>query len=443
MSIVLAHGLGGRSDLPIPVELAMYAAGAAVVVSFAALGALWMAPKLRGADGGRPLPAGLERALDASATKSVLRLIAGVGLVVTLMAALLGPASSGENPAPTWLYVWFWVGLVPASVLLGPVWRYLNPLRGVSAVLSRLAGDPDETGVRPLGFGYWPAAVGLLVFLWLELVYPSGDAPVTVFAFLVAYAAVQLCGSALYGGQWYAYGDPFEVYSTLLSRSAPFGRRSDGRMVVRNPLDGLAGLTADRSLVVVICVILGSTAFDGLSRTSLWSSWASSTSGLANIALGTAGLLGAIGFVAATYTIAVSLAGRITTRRPATGSATLPARFAHSLVPIGVGYTVAHYFSLLVFQGQAGYILGSDPLGSGANLLGTAEWTINYTAVSPTVIAAVQVAAIVLGHIVAVVVAHDRAITLFPGRDKTRSQYPLLAVMVLYTVGGIGLLLGA
>jgi uncharacterized membrane protein len=164
---------------------------------------------------------------------------------------------------------------------------------------------------------------------------------------------------------------------------------------------------------------------------------------LANIARGTAGLLGAIGFVAATYTIAVSLAGRITTRRPATGSATLPARFAHSLVPIGVGYTVAHYFSLLVFQGQAGYILGSDPLGSGANLLGTAEWTINYTAVSPTVIAAVQVAAIVLGHIVAVVVAHDRAITLFPGRDKTRSQYPLLAVMVLYTVGGIGLLLGA
>ncbi len=147
-----------------------------------------------------------------------------------------------------------------------------------------------------------------------------------------------------------------------------------------------------------------------------------------------------IAFVALTYAGAM-LVTRATVNRsdPVWG---LSATFLHSLIPIMIGYTIAHYFSLFVFQGQAGYILASDPLGTGLNLLGTAEWTIDYTVVSTATIAIVQIAATVTGHVIGIVAAHDRAVGVFTGRDKTRGQYALLAVMVVYTVGGIALLVG-
>ncbi|HET9289899.1 MAG TPA: hypothetical protein VFQ49_02370, partial [Actinomycetes bacterium] len=117
-------------------------------------------------------------------------------------------------------------------------------------------------------------------------------------------------------------------------------------------------------------------------------------------------------------------------------------QFAHSLVPILIGYTVAHYFSLLVFQGQAGYILASDPLQKGWNLFGTADWRMNLLLVSTSAIALIQVGSIVTGHVLGVVAAHDRAVATFRGRDMLRGQYLLLTTMVFYTLSGIALLVG-
>jgi hypothetical protein len=104
---------------------------------------------------------------------------------------------------------------------------------------------------------------------------------------------------------------------------------------------------------------------------------------------------------------------------------------------------VAHYFSLVVFEGQGALALLSDPLGRGWDLFGTASWRIDYRAVSPSTIAWVQAGAIVVGHAVGVAVAHDRAVALFDRRQADRSQRPLVGVMVAYTVGGLALLLGA
>ena len=119
-------------------------------------------------------------------------------------------------------------------------------------------------------------------------------------------------------------------------------------------------------------------------------------------------------------------------------------RFVHSLLPIAVGYTVAHYFSLVVFQGQAGYLLASDPLGRGWDLFDTAGQAIDYRVISTGAIALVQVAAILTGHVLGVFIAHDRAIADYTrSRQRLRAQYPLLVVMVTYTLGGIALLLGA
>jgi hypothetical protein len=253
----------------------------------------------------------------------------------------------------------------------------LNPLRTLSAGLVRLAGDPDQQHAGPLlpRLGYWPAAIGLAAFALLELVYPDRDEPFTLLIFLVAYAWVQLAAAFRCGQAWYARGDAFEVYSSLIARLCPVGRRADGRLAVRNPLAGLAGLHPEPGLVAVVCVLLGSTAFDRLSRTRWWSDLTLLASPTASILLGTAGLLGAIAVVAVTYTIATRASQHYLPADPAANpSDRLDRQFVHSLIPILVGYTIAHYFSLLVFQGQAGYILASDPFATGWDLFGTADW---------------------------------------------------------------------
>jgi len=437
---ILAHGIGGRSDLPVPLWLAQYGAVTALVVSFVVLITFWKTPRLEaGAAGaGRPLPAWLQRLVDARATRVGLRALGLLLAGATVVVAALGPNSSAVNPAPTWVYVWFWVGLVPASILLGPVWRLLNPLRTLSAGLARLARDPEPRPMPPW-LGYWPAAAGLAVFAWLELVYLYRDEPFTLLVFFILYGTVQLWAGFLYGQDWYARGDPFEVYSSLLGSLSPFGRRDDGRLVLRNPLAGLAGLKAEPGLVAVVCVLLGSTAFDGLSRTQGWNNLIIDAGPLQNALLGTVGLLVMIAVVAVTFEVATRASERFRRRGDA---GELDRRFVHSLVPILVGYTVAHYFSLFVFQGQAGYILVSDPFDRGWDLFGTADWKINLLLVSTTAIAVVQVCSIVTGHVLGVVVAHDRAVATFRGRDTLRGQYPLLVTMVFYTLGGIALLLG-
>jgi hypothetical protein len=444
---ILAHGIGGRSDLPVPLWLAQYGAAAALLVSFTVLGLFWRTPRLEGsaAHDGRPLPEGLRRFADARATRAGLRALGLLMAVLTVVVAAFGPNNSGSNPAPTWVYVWFWVGLVPASLLLGPIWRLLNPLRTISAGLARLAGDPGQAHARPLpaGLGYWPAAVSLTVFAWLELVYPYRDEPYTLLVFILLYAWAQLVAAFRYGQAWYARGDGFEVYSTLVAHLCPIGRRVDGRLGLRNPLAGLADLRPAPGLLAVICVLLGSTAFDGLSRTRWWTDLTLEASPLASAALGTAGLLGAIGIVVVTYTAATRAAGQYMGDRRADDPGDRPEwQFMHSLVPILIGYTVAHYFSLMVFQGQMGYILASDPFDQGWNLFGTADWRMNLTLVSTSAIALIQVGAIVTGHVLGVICAHDRAVALFKGRDQLRGQYLLLTVMVFYTLSGIALLVG-
>ena len=434
----LAHGIGGRSDLPIPLWLAVYAAAMAVLASFFAVAAFWPTPRLRGDHPGRPLPAAVQRLVDAPATRVALRALGVAAFAVFLAVAWVGRNNAALNPTPTWFYVWFWVALVPASVLLGPVWRLLNPLRAFTAVLlAPRRGRPlrsDPAGLRRLG--YWPATLSIAAFVWLELVWIRPAVPRTIALFVTGYAAVHVAAGVLVGQRWFDRGDGFEAYSSLLAHLSPLGRNADGRIALRNPLDGLAGLRPAAGLVALVCTVLGSTAFDGLSRTTRWQRLTNGVDQAGYVALGTVGLAASVAGVAAVYLSALALT------RPYTARPDLPAAFVHCLVPIAVGYTVAHYFSLAVFQGQAGVLLATDPFGRGWDLFGTAGATIDYTVVSTRAIALVQVAAIVSGHILGVIAAHDRAVELLPRRVARRGQYPLLAAMVGYTCLGIALLVG-
>lgn len=426
------HGIGGRGDLPVPLWLAIYSAGAAVAVSFFALAAFWSQPRFEVADG-RPL-ARLTRFVDARPTRWLLKAAGLAALALLLGAAWFGNPEPTLNPAPTWLYVWIWVGIIPLSLICGPIWRLLNPLRTI-------AGLARHTSYRKLpdGIAYWAAVAGLAGFLWLELVYPDGSEPLVVAIFVSMYAVVNVAAGIVYGPAWFGVGDSFEVYAEVLGRLSPVGRGAYGRLQLRNPLAGLATLPQQPGIVALLCLLLGSTAFDGISR---WSAWTRRTGELdrtQHLVVYTLGLIAAVAIVTGLFLLAARTTGSARIRPRVAGAAGLPGAFVHSLVPIAIGYAVAHYFSFAMFQGQAGVLLATDPFGRGWDLLGTNGMRIDYAFLSTGFIAGVQIGAIVLGHVLGVVSAHDRAAELFRRRELRQAQYPMLAAMVVFTAGGIAL----
>ncbi|SFB51408.1 hypothetical protein SAMN05216266_11589 [Amycolatopsis marina] len=438
--MILAHGLGGRSDLPVPLWLALYGGAIAVLVSFFALTVFWKTPKLGGDRSGRALPGPLRRVIDSAGLRALLRACGVLAFAALLVTAWAGTGSSATNPASTWFYVWFWVGLVPLSLLFGPVWRLINPLRTLAGLLGGRWSRRPRSALPDRG--YWPAVVGLAAFLWLELVYDRSDAPRAIAVFVTGYAVLQIAAGVRYGPRWFDRGDGFEVYAGLIARLAPFGRRADGVLVLRNPLNGLAA-GSGAGVTPVVLLLLGSTAFDGLTRLPVWTDLTRETGRVPGMLLGTAGLAASVAAIALTYVGGIWLT-RPYLRRRAGGEPVEPyGAFAHSLIPIMVGYTVAHYFSFAVFQGQAGYLLATDPLGLGYDWLGVAGSRIDYTVVSVTAIAFVQIIAIVGGHVAGVTSAHDRAISVLRKDHVTVGQFPMLAVMVGYTAAGIALVSGA
>ncbi|GAA3771969.1 hypothetical protein GCM10022225_69140 [Plantactinospora mayteni] len=435
----LAHGVGGRQDLPIPFGLALTGALVALVVSFVALGALWREPRLgTGTEPPRPLPAPVQRVASARAWPWLCRL---VGLVVAAYVGLgfAGP-DTADNPTAGVVYVLFWVGLLPLSLLFGPVWRALNPLRTLHLLAClALRRDPSR-GLRdlPSGLGYWPAAGGLFAFVWLELVAPHRVSLPVIGGWLGGYAVAMLAGAVVYGSRWFDRGDAFEVYSAVVGRLAVLARRRDGTLVRRHPLDGIAGLRPAPGLVAFVVVLLGSTMYDSLSNAPIWVRVLQSGAAPAPL-LGTIGLALVCALVLAAYLGATGLAGRFGGRpvRECAGE------LAHSIVPIAVGYLVAHYFTLFVLEGQRTLALLADPLGTGADWLGTGSWTVRALGTSPAGTALLQVTVIVLGHVFGTVLAHDRALRLFDRRTAVVGQLPLLALMVVYTTAGLLLLFAA
>ena len=432
---ILAHGVGSRQDLPLPFGLAVAGAATALVVSFVALAVLWPAPRLDGAHAGRTLPSPVAALLDSRATRIGL---AGLGAAFTLyvLAALLLGRDDADNPVPFVVFVLLWVGVVPLSVAFGPVWRRVNPVRSLHLAGSRVARLDPAVGLLPLPrrLGYWPAAVGLLAFTWLELIAPDNATLPVLRVAIALYVGAQLLGGLVFGSHWFDRGDAFEVWSGLFGRLSPLGRRADDRLVVRSPLAGLDALPAAPGLVATVAVMLGTTAYDGASGSPRWFIFAQSSGSPTLVR--TLGLVTVVAVVGLLFTAGTRLAGRAGGADPRS----MPAAFAHSLVPIALGYVVAHYWSLLVLEGQNAVIHLADPLGTRANVLGLADRTPDTTLLAPTLVAVVQVLAIVGGHVLGVVLAHDRAVRLFARRRAVLGQLPLLALMVLYTCGGLFLL---
>ncbi len=428
-----AHGVGTRQDLPLPFTAVLIGAAAALLVSFVALGALWPEPRLR-ADAGRPLPPFLSRTLSSPVFKGIWVTLSLLLTAWTVMALVFG-VDDANNPVPYVAYVWLWVGLAVLSLVFGPVWAWLNPIRWLHNGLTRLARLDPGASMTTWSPGYWPAALGIFAFVWLELIAPDATSLLVLRVAIGAFVLIDLLGALVFGRGWFARADPFEVWSRLYGSLSPLARRPDGAWVLRTPLHGANAVAVDRGLLATGSVMLGSTAYDGFSSEPLWYTFVQS-SDLPSELLSTAGLLGMCLVVALSLHLAAAVSARLA-GIPVRG---LAAQFAPSLLPIAAGYVVAHYWSLLVFEGQNTWIKLSDPLGTGANWLGTGELTANAALLAPTLVATIQVVAIVTGHVLGVVLAHERAVTLFERRVAVIGQVPLLVLMVGYTCGGLLLL---
>jgi hypothetical protein len=433
---VLAHGaISGRIDLPVPQWLFVFGAATALIVSFVALSTLWTEPRFEQRPARRALAGWMQAVLTNRVLEWVLRAAMLVFFVVVAMASARR-ASVTETIGPIVVYAWFWVGLAVAHALLGNLWATLSPFD----TIGRLVGFPDEDPEHPYqaSWGRWPAAILLLAFVWVELVNPV-DFDGSLGILIVGYTLIQIAGMHRFGRRvWLENGEAFGVYFGLLAGIAPFARREDGRVVVRPFLAGLARVPPRPGLLAIVLIALGSTTFDGLSRTGFWVRWTLALGGVVRIVVFTAGLLAVIAAVSLAYFLAMRAAARIVDGE----WRALAVRYAHSLVPIVLAYVIAHYFSFLVLEGQLGLVRLSDPFGVGWDLFGTSDWVVNLALVSPTTIWYVQVAAIVIGHVGGVILAHDRAIAMFDRGDAVRTQYALLAVMILFTASGLLVLSG-
>lgn len=453
-----AHALVTRQDLPIPAWLFAWAASIVLIVSFFALSAAWRTPRFE-QEHWRPLGAALSRLLLGGPLQALCGLVSVFLLGVAIYSGLRGTEAPDRNFAVTFLFVTTWLGFPFFSALLGNIFRPFNPWRAVGrlagSTFRAIAGQRSGRLAYPERMGRWPAAIGLLAFVWLEVVYGSsggvavGLPPHAAAVAALLYSAYTLAMMALFGvEEWCERGEIFSVYFGMFSQLGAFGVE-DGRLGRRRMLSAATHWATIPGSAAVVIASIATTSFDGAQEGAFKAAIESVFNWLVDRGVGltaslrltdTVFLLLTFAGVALVYALGVR---GMRTVRGAPSAAKLRVGFAHTLIPIALAYLVAHYFSLFVFQEQAQvtYLL-SDPLGTAsADLFGTASGGIDFHVLSSNAIWYVQVAALVVGHVLGLTLAHDRALVYWPDyRQASRSQYWMLAVMVAFTCFGLYLL---
>jgi hypothetical protein len=456
--IPFAHALAARQDLPIPAWLFAWAASIVLIVSFFALSAAWREPKLED-EQARPLGERLSAALLGLPTQVACGAIGVFLLGVAVYAGLEGTEAPDRNFALTFLFVTCWLGFPFFSAIFGDLFRPFNPWRAagraVGAGFRAIAGQRSAHLVYPERLGRWPAAVGLLAVVWLEVVYGAsggvavGLDPHAAAVAALVYSAYTLAMMAAFGvEEWCERGEVFSVYFGMFGRLGIFGNR-DGRLRRRRPFSAATHWATIPGSAAVVIASIASTSYDGaaegafrdgIERVFGWLTDAGIGPTTALRLTDTTFMLLCFAGVGLVYLLGVR---GMRTVPGAPSLSKLRSGFAHTLIPIALAYLVAHYFSLFVFQEQAqfGYLL-SDPLGTGTtDLFGTAGSGVDFTILSANAIWYVQVGALVVGHVIGLMLAHDRALVYWPDyRRATASQYWMLAVMVAFTCFGLYLL---
>lgn len=468
-SIAGAHGFGDRYDLPVPLGLYVGGAGAAVVLSFVIIGLF-----ARGQVGSsyprhNLLGWRVGRGIADPVTLEIVKAASAALFLIYLFAGLFGTENPSTNLVPTMTWVIFWVGVAYTSALVGDVWALINPLKVIftysESIVYKLTGrDLSRYEPYPERWGAWPAVVLFLGFAWVEIVYTRSGVPANIAILALAYTAVTFGGMWWFGrDQWLRNGDAFTLVFGFFAAFAPTevrvrGNGADADLVndyeafaIAEPnqrewnvrpwgvgLLSVSGLGLSHAFLLIL--MLATVSFDGFVETGPWSRALidiyPSISALGSNAFSlmtTAGLvLAPLAFLGVFALTAWLMRRLVDTPTSAIG---LVRVFAMSLVPIALAYHVAHFFSFLLIQGQRIIPLASDPFGWGWDLLGTADYVVDISVINARFMWILSISAIVLGHIIAVYVAHVYAVRMFPGKGQAvRSQYPMLGLMAGYTM---------
>jgi hypothetical protein len=351
-------------------------------------------------------------------------------LTVTVAAAFLGPQEP-MNVAILFVWVAWWTGFTMLTYSIGNIWPTLNPWRTILTGTQGTLEYPDE-------FGAWPGVAGLLAFVWLEVVSPVSENPRLLGLFVLGYTAYTLLGGYLFGADaWFENADPIANVFRYFGAVAPVTTHSEGvELTWPGARLSEAGLVDGADDAGFIIALLWATTFDGLVSTPAWASVTravvtgnipllqSVTGGIPPLLFYLATLVvGYALFLSAYFLASRLMAAYAETYRSPTY---LRDRFAGSLLPIAVGYHLAHYL---------GYFLSLIPtfLAVSMNPLGTVPSP--QVLVIPSWFGGLSIAFVILGHLVAIWVAHATAFDIFPDRlQAIRSQYPMVAVMVFYTM---------
>jgi len=469
-----AHAFGQFIALPIPLHLYYLGAGAAVLVSF-----IVIAIFVRGGNidlGAKHINAQSLIIINKYVAYA-LRLAATFFLILVILAGFLGPQNAIENIAPLTLWVIFWVGFVYVCILLGNVFNVINPWKAIFEAIYK-GRHPTPLISYPTKLGVWPATMLLLLFVWSELVYPHPEDPVVVSMGITIYTILAIMGMRIFGlWSWLRYIDFPSLYFWYLSMLSPIATKVINRkycatceygcalweecvgcpkcsstagerdkvIVLRIPGSGLvtSRATMDISTVAFITLVLSSISFDGLSRTVVYLEMLGYSPfppppREAIIVQQTYAMLGVYTLFLIIYVAIMMLSHLMANRRLKYSE--LIYKFILSLIPIAVVYNIAHYVDFVWLNSQFFIKSISDPLGYGWNIFGTAGMPIS-TSIDMLALWHFQVAIIVLGHILSVYIAHIIAIKEFKSiQIAVRSQYPVVTLMVGYTVFGLWLL---
>jgi hypothetical protein len=448
-----AHGFGERYELPVPLSLYLLGAAAAVALSFAAFGLFVGRSRLvRTGQRYDLLTTPIGRAIVHPGVLLALR-AAVLGLfIVVVLAGLIGDRNPYRNLAPTLVWIVWWVGLAYVQAFVGDLWRLINPWRTVYDAadwLSRRLGRGSELSLRlpyPLWIGAWPACLLLLGFSWIELISGNAAEPAFIARLALGYSILTWAGMLAFGRDiWLRHGEVFSLVFGTIACFAPTEAR-DGQLLLR-PFG--AGLLEARplstSMMAFVLLLLATVLYDGLIGTGEWAMLEDAlrpllplTDDSASMAIRTVGLVAIwLSFLAAYIGICACMS-KLGGGHP--GALGVARRFALTLVPIAIGYHVAHYLVFLLVQGQYIVPLLSDPFGFGWDLLGTSGYRVDIGLVGARFAWYATVASIVIAHVVAVYLAHVKAIGLFDARGAAlKSQVPLTALMVVYTFIGLSI----
>lgn len=438
-ALALAHGFGQRIDLPVPLYLYLFGGGVIVAMSFILLGLL--SDRLTEVlhEYSRFDLARLRwfRAVSSTAALLPLRIVFVVILLSAIASGLWGEQNPAFNLLPTMVWIFFAIGVTFTSALLGNIWSVVNPYKTLyewMESLLRKMGITWKQYILPAAIGVWPAVALFFAFRWIENVSLMSSDPRSLAAFVGLYAFITFSSMAMFGkDEWLRRGDPFSVFFTFLSRFSIIDAR-DGAVYLRPPVVGLLQQKATLSEMGFILLMLSSVAADGMLATPFFQNLFSTLLGLGLpwLFVGTVGLalLFAV-FLVVYYGFSV-LTRAIS--RDAASTMELARTYIYSLLPIAMAYEIAHYVSILVIEGQRALYLVSDPFGRGWDVFGTADYEISYTVLNLKILWNLQVALIVIGHIIAVLISHAIAGRYFKdSRAALISQYPMLALMIFYS----------